>query len=380
MKVRFLLIMTMLAIVGGVAYAGTSPIAGMAGYDGTYFGSPSTGSICDSTTGCQQFTTLYRDNYNRTSGCAGERCGKHPGVDISVPSGTQVHAALAGKIIVSACDWNHIRGVANGATGFGGLIITESDNPYAPGTKVYVDYAHLNRWSYYPVGATVSQGTVIGLSGGDPTTSDCPGASGGMHLHFQVDKTYPSGGKPWYPTGRTEQADSDFEVTTKTHNPLPFVLGYAYNFTFAEANNKELWGAANINSFGVAGSDLWVDSSSVYPYVGRSSYFAETSCAYSNGYPCSREITLDASIFKRLVITLRFNCTANPTVIYFHGADGVWHGGTFNYTGAGTYTLQMSNLSTWTGIVTNVIVQPSQGCTANPGPQEYFISQMWFAP
>lgn len=350
-----------------LAHAGTSPIVGMAGYDGTYFGSPGTGSICDSTTRCQQFSTLYRDNYTRSSGCAGERCGKHPGVDISVPSGTRVIAAMSGTTIrVDSCN-----------STWGGLIVVEVNNPYKVGEKAYVSYVHLRK-VLVAQGVSVTQGQQIGESGGAPSDL-CHGASTGAHLHFQVDRPHTEA-YPWFPTGKVEIADSDFEVTTKTHNPLPFVLGYAYNFTFAEANNKELWGATNINSFGVANSDLWVDSSSPYPYVGRSSYFAEASCAYSNGYPCSREITLDASIFKRLVITLRYNCTANPTTIWFHGSDGVWHGGSFNYTAAGTYTLQMSNLSTWTGIITNVIVQPSQGCTASPGPQEYFISQMYFLP
>lgn len=373
---------------GPVAFGGVKPITNIPDYDGTYWGAPGTGGDCDSasqncdsTAGRKMFTTLYRDNYNRTSGCAGERCGKHPGVDIAIVSATPVKAALGGIVIEAACDWNNIRGANNGALGFGGLVIIESDNPYMPGNKVYVAYAHLDNWSVYSVGQAVTQGQTIGYSGGDDVTGICPGASDGAHLHFQVDKNYPqldSFGNlaPWFPTGQVEQADTSFTVPIYTHNPLPFVLGYAYNWNFFENNNKELWGAANVNGYNTLNSDLWIDSESVNPYVGRSSFFGDVACGETAA--CSREITLNADIFKKIMLDLNFRCFTNPVTVWYRGPDDVWHGGSFNYDTARKYYINMGSLPYWNGIISDIMVEPSQGCMANPGPEEYFIKWMYF--
>ena len=369
------------------AIAGTKPIAKMPDYNGTYYGTPNTGGDCDSLSancdslaGRKMFTTLYRDNYSRTSGCAGEGCGKHPGVDISVASGTPVNAVLGGKIVSSMCDWNGIRGFNNGASGWGGLVIIESENPYTVNSKVYTVYAHLDKWDLFSKGEIVPEGQIIGYSGGSASTGKCPGASSGAHLHFQIDKNYPYNGKPWYPTGRVEESDdgSNPEVPQYTHNPLPFALGYAYNFTFAEKGNKELWGAVNVTSYNTANSDLWIDSSSSNAYIGRSSYFGDTSCGESD--LCSREITLDADVFKLLVMNINFKCVSNPVIIYYRKPDNIWRAAAFNYSSAQTYALDFSSLSDWKGIVTDIMIRPSKGCTASPGPEEYFIKQMYLVP
>jgi hypothetical protein len=366
--------------------AGVSPIANMAEYNGTYYGTPGTGGICDSrnikcdsTTGFQMFTTLYRDNYLRgIAGCAGERCGKHPGVDISVASNTPVRASLAGKVIEANCDWKQ---GSDKPLGFGGIVIIESLNPYVIGGKVYVSYAHLNNWSKVSVGQTVTEGQLIGYSGGDPAKGMCPGGSGGAHLHFQVDKFAPvlnsrSVRVPWYPVAGVEASDTDFAVTAKTHNPLPFVLGKAYNYTFNETGNKELWGVRNVDASSVSSGELRIDSSSTIPYMGRSSYFTESVCAYSDGFPCSREITLDADIFKKVVVQLNYACISNPVTIYFRGPDDIWHGGSFNYDYAREYRLGMSGLTYWKGIITDVLIQASQGCSVIGN--EYRIGYMYF--
>lgn len=385
-KVVVLFVLVVLMSIGfnQTVTAGVKPIASMPDYDGTYYGTPYTGgdcdsapAICDSRAGRQMFTALYRDNYNRTvePACAGERCGSHAGVDIAVVSGTQVRAALAGRIIESGCKQGP------GTGNFGGTIVIEANNPYVTGNKVYLVYAHLDDWNDYAVGQTVSQGAVIGLSGGDPNNGVCPGGSGGAHLHFQVDKNPPdANGRPWFPPQGAEQPDSNFTVTQYTHNPLPFVLGVAYNFTFGENSNKELWGAINVNAFGVVNSDLWVDSSSAYPYVGRSSWLSETTCGYSNGKPCSREITLDANIFKRIYLNLNFKCYNNPVTIWYRGPDDIWRGGSFNYDTARAYHIYLGNLTYWNGIISDIMIQPSRGCTATLGPQEYFIKQMYLYP
>lgn len=367
-----------------IAHAGTKPVAGMPDYNGTYYGTPNTGGDCDSNTkncdstaGRKMFSTLYRDNYNRGSGCAGEGCGAHAGVDIAVPSGTPVRAALGGKVVVSACK----EGAGTGGTG--GTIIIEATNPYATG-KVYLVYAHLDDWNDYAVGSTVQEGAVIGKSGGKPGGA-CPGASFGEHLHFQVDKNPPdSSGRPWYPnklwpTEGAEHADINFDVTRYTHNPLPFVTRFAYNFTFSERDNKELWGATNVTSYTSINSALGVDSSSANPYVGRSRFFGDQTCGESA--PCRREITLDANIFKRLSLTLNFTCYTNPVVVYFRrGLSDPWHGAAFNYSGSKMYTISMGGIFNWNGIISDIIIEPSQGCTASPGPYEYYIAQMYLLP
>ena len=373
MRKQFLAVLACALGVASAAEGGGQPVDGLPTYNGTYWGSPNTGSTCDSSgvrcdslAGRKMFTTLYRDNYERTSGCAGERCGKHPGVDIAVLSGTAVRAALGGTIYrKESCN-----------PGWGGLVVVEAVNPYRPSEKVYVGYAHLRR-VYVSEGQTIPEGYVLGESGGAASDS-CRGASTGAHLHFQVDK--PHGGPyPWFPTGQVEQPDTSFAVTGKTHNPLPFVTGFAYNFTFAEESFKELWGAANVNSYDTDNSDLWVDSESTRPYIGRSSFFGDASSC-GEGVPCSREVTIDADLFSRLILRLHFECVSNPVTVYFRGPDDRWHGGSFNYTRAGKYTLNMSGLSGWRGIVTDLVVRLSRGCTAAPGPEEYFVRQAYLTP
>lgn len=327
------------------------------------------------------FSTLYRDNYNRRQGsppCAGERCGSHAGVDIAVPSGTTVRAALAGKIVESGCK----QGAGTG--NFGGTIVIEADNPYLPSNKVYLVYAHLDKWNYYAKGTIVTEGTVIGLSGGDPNAGICPGASGGAHLHFQVDKQPPdSQRRPWFPrlTGGAERPDSDHTVTKYTHNPLPFVLGYAYRFTFEELGNKELWNAMSVTSFTVAGGSAQIDSNTGLTYIGRMSDAGETTCATSLGKKCSRQITLDADIFKKMMLTLDFACVNNPVMLYYRTSDKVWHVAGlfgFSYVIPATYMLNFSTLASWKGIITDFKIKPSFGCTANPGPYEFYIKELYF--
>lgn len=371
----FIVVLTMIAslfYVVPTAMAGTFPISNMPVYNGTYYGTPSTGgdcdsaaTNCDSTAGRKMFSVLYRDNYNRTSGCAGERCGKHPGVDIAVVSGTPVKASMSGTAYrVDSCN-----------STWGGLVVIEVNNPYSPGEKAYISYAHM-RSVFITQGSSITEGQTIGQSGGS-TSDACHGESTGSHLHFQVDRPH-TGLYPWYPLGRVEDTDdlTNPEVPQYTHNPLPFVAGYAYYYTFSENNNKELWGATNVTNYNVVNSYLWVDSSSPYTYTGRSSLLGDASCG--DTAPCSREITLDANIFKYLVMELDFKCVSNPVTIYFRKPGSSWYAASFSYDTARVYNLYMGGLSSWNGIITNVMINPSQGCTANPGPEEYLIKQMYF--
>ena len=148
------------------------PIADLRDYNGTYYGASGTGTV-GYTDG-----TLYRDNQDggAASGCNGEGCGRHPGVDIPVPPGTPVFASLSGTVVRSECN-----------AGWGGLIVIRSTNPWNANETLYFTYAHL-RARYYGVNQFVGTGTQIGESGGRVGIDQCAGNSTGAHLHFQIDK------------------------------------------------------------------------------------------------------------------------------------------------------------------------------------------------
>ena len=87
------------------------------------------------------------------------------GVDLGAPSGTPIHAAAGGTVIISKGDaaWNG---------GYGSYVVISHPN----GTQTL--YSHLSRDSA-TVGETVSQGEVIGNVGET-------GEATGNHLHFEV--------------------------------------------------------------------------------------------------------------------------------------------------------------------------------------------------
>jgi murein DD-endopeptidase MepM/ murein hydrolase activator NlpD len=87
------------------------------------------------------------------------------GVDLGAPSGTPIHAAAAGTVIVSKAD-----GAWNG--GYGSYVVISHSN----GTQTL--YAHMVK-NIASVGETVSQGEVIGYVGET-------GEATGNHLHFEV--------------------------------------------------------------------------------------------------------------------------------------------------------------------------------------------------
>lgn len=87
------------------------------------------------------------------------------GVDLGAPSGTPIHAAAAGTVIISKGDaaWNG---------GYGSYVVISHSN----GSQTL--YAHMSR-DIATVGETVSQGEVIGYVGET-------GEATGNHLHFEV--------------------------------------------------------------------------------------------------------------------------------------------------------------------------------------------------
>ena len=87
--------------------------------------------------------------------------GFHPGIDISNPTGTPIHAAKAGQVVYAG--WE---------SGYGNFVLI------AHGAGVATGYAHQSQIAVSQ-GQTVAQGEVIGYVG---STGD----STGPHLHFEV--------------------------------------------------------------------------------------------------------------------------------------------------------------------------------------------------
>jgi murein DD-endopeptidase MepM/ murein hydrolase activator NlpD len=87
----------------------------------------------------------------------------HKGVDIAAPTGTPIHAAAEGAVLIARNGWNG---------GFGNYVVIQHPN----GAKTL--YAHMSRLGTTP-GDKVSQGDVIGYVGST-------GKSTGPHLHLEV--------------------------------------------------------------------------------------------------------------------------------------------------------------------------------------------------
>ena len=93
---------------------------------------------------------------------AWEAC--HPGIDIGVPSGTPIRAAAAGKVVLMQNEAS--------SGGYGNFTCIQHTGAMS------TCYAHQSRFAT-SLGASVSQGQVIGYSG-------CTGLCFGAHLHFEV--------------------------------------------------------------------------------------------------------------------------------------------------------------------------------------------------
>jgi murein DD-endopeptidase MepM/ murein hydrolase activator NlpD len=92
----------------------------------------------------------------------GMRWGRlHTGIDIGVPSGTPIHAAAAGTVVIAG--WE---------SGYGNFTCIDH------GGGLATCYAHQQSFAV-GVGTRVAQGQVIGYS-------DCTGHCFGPHLHFEV--------------------------------------------------------------------------------------------------------------------------------------------------------------------------------------------------
>lgn len=321
------------------ALAMRKPLDGLRDYNGTHEGTPATG--------WRAYNTLHRDNYAGESGCRGEGCGKHPGVDIDGTSGEPVYAVLSGTLVRSEC-----------STSWGGLIVIRSANPYKSGEYIYHSYAHLRARSFSSAdeGSWIAEGRVIGRVGGaygDP----CRGRSTGAHLHFQIDKDH-AAGKPWFPqpVERVGHADTDFEVARYTYNPIPFVTGH-YLWSFEQDGFSEHW-VPNYRS-GVRNGYLWMDGD-YDPFIARAN---PVDCSQGR---CSGEIAAEADIYRYVEIGLDTWCVDNPGRVYFTtDRDDTWNDakmGEFYYNGPGTYTVPIYTIPAWQGIIRRLRIDPAQNC------------------
>lgn len=302
------------------------------------------------------FTTLYRDNYNRVSGCAGEGCGKHPGVDIGVTKGTTAYASLAGTVIRADC---------TDAT-WGGLVVIKAVNPRRTSEYVYLSYAHLSVISVNK-GTTVTDGQVIGKTGGVKGEA-CSGVSFAQHLHFQIDKTWTVSNIPWYPKGRVEDKDTDLEVTRYTYNPVVLIQD-GYTWTFEKSGYFEFWKTYNVPYSSVSGGALLLDSSysdaAIFRVPGD---LTATACTGGNGAKCNPEITVEAALYKYIYVNLDLRCplasSSVPMTFYFYRDNVGWSGFNMTYNGPGWYGYNLSNFSSWTGIIRGIWLRTNKSCNS----------------
>lgn len=107
----------------------------------------------------------------------GPRGGKqHRGIDIGVPTGTEVKSIADGEVV---------RSDMINKTGYGNFIIIKHD---IGGQTLYSCYAHLSKRDVSD-GQKVNKGEKIGLSGGDQGIELGAGNSTGAHLHFEIRKS-----------------------------------------------------------------------------------------------------------------------------------------------------------------------------------------------
>jgi hypothetical protein len=364
MKVRFLSLLVLLHVYGVLVIASleptgmAKPIADLRDYNGTYEGSIGTGTI--------GYTTLYRDNQDNgiVSGCRGEGCGRHPGVDIPVSSGTNVYNVLAGTVVKAECDET-----------WGGLIVVKATDPWNWGSSVFLVYSHLRSLRYSNgmlvlPGDYVTTGRRIGQSGGNPNTDKCSGRSTGAHLHFQIDRD-DGDSMPYFPAlSQLNRSDSNFEVPARTLNPIPFLVG-GYRWTFAQRHNRELWDLFNFQSFGVDDNALWTDSG-FDPYIRRGGL---TNCGRSK--PCSSSVAAEASEYSQVYLDLANQCLSGSSKIYFTTSlSPGWSESktVFYYPSAGSWRghVYMASNSNWRGVITGLRVDPSEQCNPYAWDPTYY--------
>lgn len=131
---------------------------------------------------------------NRVSPGNGIGSSNHKGVDIcNVSYSSKIYATKSGKVLIASMPYSDPDG---GKSGYGNYVVIDH------GGGLTTLYAHMSVVKVSP-GDTVSQGTVIGVTGNT-------GASTGPHLHYEVRTTTIVNGKS----------------VTVYQNPLNYLPGY----------------------------------------------------------------------------------------------------------------------------------------------------------
>ena len=131
---------------------------------------------------------------NRVSPGNGIGSSNHKGVDIcNVSYSSKIYATKSGKVLIASMPYSDPDG---GSSGYGNYVVIDH------GGGLTTLYAHMSVVKVSP-GDTVSQGTVIGVTGNT-------GASTGPHLHYEVRTTTIVNGKS----------------VTVYQNPLNYLPGY----------------------------------------------------------------------------------------------------------------------------------------------------------
>ncbi len=335
------------------------PVSSAPDYNGTYQGSPGTGSA--------RYTTLYRDNQDNgsRSGCRGEGCGKHPGVDIAVSSGTAVYLPIDGQVVTSRCD-----------SSWGGLIVVRSPNPERAYEWIYQTFAHLKVRQYsngvaVEPGHYIGGGTEIGKSGGNRKYDQCSGNSSGSHLHFQVDKD-DGNLEPWFPNSSSlHYPDASFSVMENTYNPMVLLQG-GYKWQFNQSGNRELWDLFNWQNWGVSSGSLWLDGS-YDPYIRRGGL---TNCGLNK--PCSSAISAESRDYQYLSLDMYNQCSSGYGKIYFTtNRENYWDENKTVYYNSPYYSSSLVKLymawhPKWSGVITGLRFDPAEHCSPSVWDPNYF--------
>ena len=145
------------SVYGLIRYGYTGSGSGFAGSDVPFIGAD---GFC-SPIGENWRSVVTSEFGNRIDPITGKQAG-HTGMDLAVPTGTPIRAALPGTVTVSAYNQG----------GYGYYIMIDHGNGLS------TLYGHCSQL-LAPVGRTVAVGDVIALSGST-------GRSTGPHLHFEV--------------------------------------------------------------------------------------------------------------------------------------------------------------------------------------------------
>lgn len=196
----------LMAGIAGAAYEGMQhPVDGMlVEYDG-----------CPTTPSANfKYSTVYRGTY-QVSPPRCEGTGQHMGVDIPLPSGTDIRCAARGTVVQLA------RTESEGGA-FGVHLIIRAG---VPGEGYFLfAYCHLLAESIpagFELGSEIGKGDVVGRCGST-------GNSTGPHLHFQIDRDL--GGTHPYLCGLADSGPDDECVTQKTVNPIPFIEAHGVTY------------------------------------------------------------------------------------------------------------------------------------------------------